>query len=329
MKTIFFILLALLFMQMSAQGSESERVISGKVTAQLVTDYDRAQPNSDIYIALSLRLEKHWHTYWRNAGGPGVPAELYWTLPQGIEVGEIVWPLPKIVHTGPIVNYAFEDRLLLPMSLHIPKSARVGDVITIDAEASYLVCYEVCLPESAKLSVDIKIGEPVKDARWMANIKRALKAAPKPDQNFKAAARLQNESVFLDIQSKDLRAGQYKNPYFFPYVQDIIDADAPQVMQIFNGGFRLVLTPGWKLKDTLSQDIVGVMSYEEKKGSTWAQRNVIVTASAHNRLDMGEPISHTPRQKQKRSIVILFGLMGLLFGAGGIALLLRRRAQKP
>ena len=189
-----------------------------------------------------------------NAGGPGVSAKLYWTLPQGFAVGEIVWPLPTIVHTGPIVNYAFEDKLLLPMSLHIPKGVRDGDVITIDAEASYLVCYEVCLPESAKLSLDIKIGEPIKDARWMANINRVLKAAPKPDQSFIAAARLQNESIILDIQSKDLREGQYKNPYFFPYIQDIIDADAPQVMQPYSDGFRLMLAPGWKLKDTLSQD---------------------------------------------------------------------------
>ena len=102
-------------------------LIQEKLLVQLVTSHDRAMPGSDIHIALSMRLEKHWHTYWRNAGGPGKPARFIWKLADGYQAGDIIWPLPEIVHTGPTVNYAFEDRLLLPMSLHIPATAKIGE----------------------------------------------------------------------------------------------------------------------------------------------------------------------------------------------------------
>ena len=308
----------MLFSQNFAQGSESQRVTSGKATAQLVTSYDQALPNSDLHIALSLRLEKHWHTYWRNAGGPGVPAELYWTLPKGFVVGDIVWPLPKIVHTGPIVNYAFEDGLLLPMSLHIPLSARVGDVITIDAEASYLVCYEVCLPESAKLSLDIKIGEPIKDARWMANINRALQAAPQENPDFTSAVKRQDQLFVLDVKSKHLQAGQYKNPYFFPYVQDVIDADAPQVVQQGTEGLRLKLTLGWAGENEF-KSMTGVVSYEHKIDGDWQRRGVIINARTDTSLDIG---MLKPAPSLSQSSGTTFGLLVAVLSAfiGGMIL---------
>ena len=113
--------LAILCLSAPSFASESEAVSSGKIVSQLVTSHDRAAPGSDIYIALSQRLEPHWHTYWRNAGGPGKPVQISWTLPEGAAVGEMLWPLPEIVHTGPIVNYVFEDKLLLPMVFAYPR----------------------------------------------------------------------------------------------------------------------------------------------------------------------------------------------------------------
>ncbi len=303
-----------LLLSNAARAAESVPVTSGKAVAQLVTSHDAAMPGDDIYIALSLRLEPHWHTYWRNAGGPGEPAAMYWDSPDGYSVGEIVWPMPQIVRTGPIINYAFEDRLLLPMKLHISEDAKMGEIITIRAEAAYLVCYQVCLPESAKLSLPLLIGEPVKDGRWSANINRTLKKAPKVNAGFEAAARMKNGQFIVDIKADDLRAGQYKNPYFFPYIQDQIEADDPQNFSQVEDGIRIAMTPGFVLEEGLTEDIVGVIAFDRKTDSGWKRHGVIVSAAADGGIDIGAVTGGGAGAPKPAGIGLMAALIGALLG---------------
>lgn len=307
-------------------ASESEPYNSGKTVAQLVTSHDRALPGSDIQIALSMRLEKHWHTYWRNAGGPGKPARFIWALPDGYKTGEIIWPLPQIVHTGPTVNYAFEDRLLLPMSLHISDTARIGDQVTIETEALYLVCYILCLPEGANLSLTLEIGEPILDARWNANIKRALKSSPKQNTEFQASAHIEDELVLLDVKSSTLQAGKSRNPYFYPYVQDMIDANDPQNNHQFGRGIQMVLKPSWKLEDGLTQDITGVLAFEAKTKNGWKPQAVIITANAQTRVDLGTQTANTPAKPL--SFLYWLSLIAAFIISFGIGAYLAKRRGK-
>ena len=294
--------------------AESLPVKSGQVTAQLVTTYDRAMPDSTIQIALSMRLAKHWHTYWRNAGGPGSPAELYWKLPPSLSVGDITWPLPELVRTGPIVNYAFEDRLLLPMDLHISKEAKLGETLVIQAEAAYLVCYQVCLPESAQLSLSLTIGEPIKDARWSANIERAIMTAPKINQNFKSAGRLEDGRFLVEITAKELQAGQYKNPYFFPYVQDLIDADDPQILRAGTKGIGLSMTPAWMLENGMKDAQMGVIAYDQKTANGWSRKGVIVTLAANTSLDIGGAKDANHAASSTASLGLIAAILSALLG---------------
>lgn len=323
--TIFISILAGIGFVLPAGASESAPFNSGKTVAQLVTSHDRAMPGSDIHIALSMRLEKHWHTYWRNAGGPGKPARFIWQLPDGYQVGDIIWPLPEIVQTQTIVSYAFEDRLLLPMPLHIPATAKIGESVTINTEALYLVCYILCLPEGANLSVTLDIGEPLEDARWNANIKKAIKNAPKPNAAFTASAQMKAEQVLLNIKSTSLQAGQIRKLYFFPYVQDMINADDPQSFHQFEHGIQMALKPSWKLDDSLPADMTGVLAFEAKTKDGWKAQSIIVTASTTNLIDLG---SNVAQPTKPQSLWFWLSLIAVFFiSIGGGAYLAKRRKQ--
>ncbi|MBL4870735.1 MAG: hypothetical protein JKX72_07260 [Robiginitomaculum sp.] len=273
-----------------ANASESVPIKSGKAISQLVTSHDRALPGSDIHIALSQRLEPHWHTYWRNAGGPGKPVQINRTLPSGASVGDILWPLPTIIHTVSIVNYVFEDKLLLPMVLHVPDDAKLGETLEINATALYLVCYQVCLPESAELSLTLEIGAPLLDGRWGANIRRTLAGIPQQNTHIRAAIHKDGDGFVLGIQAENLNVESVRNPYFFPYIQDMIDADAPQTTSQFEHGFSLGLNPGWKLERGWSGDMVGVISYEVQTDTGWKRQGSIVTAKTGAVLDLGKAV---------------------------------------
>ncbi|WP_393937333.1 protein-disulfide reductase DsbD domain-containing protein [Piscinibacter sakaiensis] len=111
---------------------------------------------------MGLRLQHipHWHTYWRNPGDSGLPTTLNWTtLPPGVQPGEIAWPAPQRLPIGPLVNYGYEGDLLLPLDVAIPATARPGSTLRLTAEANWLVCNDVCIPENATLSIALPVAE--------------------------------------------------------------------------------------------------------------------------------------------------------------------------
>ncbi len=318
--------LAFLFASPS-RAAESVPVKSGRAVAQLVTSYDRVAPGQDLHIGLSLRLEKHWHTYWRNAGGPGYPAELHFEVlgapADSIKVGDIIWPLPQTIvnkaldPNQAIISYAFEDRVLLPMRLHISENAEPGQIITIKAQATYLVCEAICLPEMAELTLPLVIGEAVKDARWSANIERTLMAAPKPE-GLQASAALVDGVLQIDITGGNLDFSAIKNPYYYPYEQDVIQASAKQIAARGDMGIRLKLAPSFGLEDGI-KNVPGVLAFEENIAGSWQRRGIEIAAVAGAKIDIGA-VEATPGTGNMHGPSI--GLWAALVGAfiGGLIL---------
>ena len=65
------------------------------------------------WVALELKHDPTWHTYWINGGDAGIPTTLQWDLPAGIEAGPIHWAPPQIVKMGQLEVYGYEGRCLL------------------------------------------------------------------------------------------------------------------------------------------------------------------------------------------------------------------------
>lgn len=129
------------------------------VTAELIAERSAVQPGQPLRIGLRLQHIPHWHTYWRNPGDSGLPTTLAWTLPAGSQVSEIDWPAPKRLPIGPLVNYGYEGDLLLPLRYTPPADAPPGGTLTLQAAATWLVCREVCIPESATLNLRLRVAD--------------------------------------------------------------------------------------------------------------------------------------------------------------------------
>ncbi len=86
MRYLAFILLAAAA-SVSAQAAHTQ--------AQLVLEADAARPGETVLAGVHLRMDKGWHTYWRNSGGSGMPTTIDWKLPKGVTAGAIQWPTPQ------------------------------------------------------------------------------------------------------------------------------------------------------------------------------------------------------------------------------------------
>jgi hypothetical protein len=43
------------------------------------------EPGKPVWVGLQLKHQPQWHTYWKNPGDSGLPTQLAWTLPAGVD----------------------------------------------------------------------------------------------------------------------------------------------------------------------------------------------------------------------------------------------------
>ena len=243
-KRLFAGLAALVALAVLAAPAVAGPVRTGHLTAELVAATQGAPAGGEVQLALRQVIDKGWHTYWRNSGDSGAPTELAWTLPAGWAAGEITWAPPSRKPIGPLMNYGYSGEVLLPVTVRVPASARPGQTATLRVKAAFLVCSDICVPEDADLSLDVKVvsGDPAPDAEWGPRIRAALDAAPRPGQ-VKAVLATGPAGLRIAATGASISGGAARDVYFFPYAPGVIDHAAPQALDRGPGGLTLSLKP--------------------------------------------------------------------------------------
>lgn len=137
--------------------------------ARLTLHVDTAtlQPGQPFWAAVAFDIAKDWHIYWQNPGDSGLSAELNWQLPDGFSAGAIHWPTPERIAYSGLVNYGYEGQtaLLVPITAPDPLPRHP---VTLELHAEYLICKDICIPESASLSHTIDPTHSAKPANGTA-----------------------------------------------------------------------------------------------------------------------------------------------------------------
>ena len=76
---------------------------------------------------------------------------------------------------GPLVNYGYEGPLLLPVALKLPAALPAGP-IKIQLAANWLVCKELCIPESGEFTLELPQGQAI--AGQAARLSQARQQLP-------------------------------------------------------------------------------------------------------------------------------------------------------
>ncbi|HEY2178686.1 MAG TPA: thioredoxin family protein [Caulobacteraceae bacterium] len=245
----------------SGRATAAGPVAAPHVTVELAAQTAGAAPGSSLYAAVILTAEKGWHTYWRNPGDAGEATKIAWALPAGWRAGPIVWPAPRRLPVGPIMNYGYEGRAILAAPIEIPASAAPGHSATLGASVDYLVCAEVCVPGSAKVSLTLPVtsGAPPLDPKWGKAITDALMAAPKPaglEASFHYAGPLT-----LAVAGPALTGVKPADVYFYPYSDTLIDQAKPQAVERGQRGLTLTLASG---TGAHAASVAGVLAVDGK-----------------------------------------------------------------
>ena len=136
--------------------------------------------------------------------------------------------------------------MLLPLTYTAPADARPGDTLALSAAASWLVCKEVCIPESATLTLSIPVSATSTERSAHAPLfDRAQAEQAVPMQGWTAAAQLAGRDLQVTLTAPPGPAAPRPAVHLFPYAEQLIEPAAHAVYRTDDGyALRLKLLEG-------------------------------------------------------------------------------------
>lgn len=257
-----FVLFATMFVAVLVP-SQAQPVDGGHARVELISERALAVPGETVWFGLSFEIDPNWHIYWVNPGDAGIPPEITWRDTSGVaegSIGAFKWPLPELlpVVPGQIMDYGYSDQVVLPFPVDIPENA--DGPILFEGVADYLICEDVCIPESADIRLLLSVGAgQLPDQYGSEQIQGALMQVPPA---FNGETRLSKTGGLwtLSVAGEQV-AGQPGEPRFFPYGHEITHA-AEQLASSGDQGVSLQLQPANADAD-LPDSIAGVVTLGE------------------------------------------------------------------
>ncbi len=207
--------------------------------AELLSQDTAAVPGKELLVGIHFKLEPGWHIYWVNPGDSGQPPSFTWQLPAGWSAGEIRWPRPERMQSSPILaDYGYHDDVLLMVPMKVAAEQKTGQAVDLQADAKWLVCREVCIPEKAQLALKIPIAKATTESASAPWFTAAHQKVPKPaPANWKISAESRKDDFLLTV----ITGVSVRSAEFFPLEPSQIDNAARQRVQPIRTGFRMSL----------------------------------------------------------------------------------------
>jgi thiol:disulfide interchange protein DsbD len=231
-------------------GAQSASPAHGKV--ELYSKEGALDSGRLATLGVLFDLLPGWHIYWVNPGDAGEPPRLQWDLPTGFRAGDVRWPTPLRLGTGPLVDYGYEGRVLLPVPLQAPADYRPGAPVMLSADVRYVVCREVCIPARTRVALSLPADsnqtlDPGATRELFREAEARMPKATPP--GWKVLASQDSDQIVLTVQTGSPEA----KVEFFPLERDQIDNAAAQVaVPTGRDGLRLTLKKSVSLDGPVS-----------------------------------------------------------------------------
>jgi thiol:disulfide interchange protein DsbD len=237
------------------------------VQTRLISAYSTVTPGQEFKIGLEQQITPKWHTYWKNPGDSGQPIALEWNeLPDGVTVSDLQWPTPTAFEFGQLVNYGYENNVVLPMVVTVDDDVNIGGSMTLSGEASWLTCKDICIPENAPVELTFKISDQAQSSfLGRMALRRAERALPESSRASILSARLAEyggeEEITLRFKFSPPYPPLERNAYFFSAEWGLISHAADQTSDFMGDGVVEITTlAGEQAEKVIANGFDGVIT---------------------------------------------------------------------
>lgn len=208
----------------SSWAAQGDWVESGPLKIRLISPLDTVDDRQRIPLALEMKIEKGWKTYWRVPGAAGSPPKLTINSAGLLPEVDWQWPSPDTYILLGMQSYGYEDYVVIPFN--VTRTAEPYSAI-IEAKATVYVCNDICLPLTFDLSIPLRKSSTV-STDWETSrlYNEYLSQVPKATYIGTVGAGIEAGQLFVSIQLPQLGL----NPQAFIENLDVYEWPKPTVV---------------------------------------------------------------------------------------------------
>ncbi|KAF0247616.1 MAG: Thiol:disulfide interchange protein [bacterium] len=196
--------------------------------AELISEVESIQPGQPFWVALRLKAETEWHTYWQNPGDSGLATSIKWEMPTGFSAESILWPYPERIDVLPLTSFGYDGEVFLLVKITPTANISTSSVKLI-GNSKWLVCKELCLPGGAKVELDLPVkNEPPKLSKWAQAFNDTRTKHPLSRSDWQFSAATNKDQILIKAVPPPNFKGDVSKLAFFPFEGGVIEHSSPQ-----------------------------------------------------------------------------------------------------
>ncbi|MBI4853909.1 MAG: thioredoxin family protein [Acidobacteria bacterium] len=196
--------------------------------AELVSEVESIEPGQAFWVALRLKADPEWHTYWQNPGDSGLPTSIKWEMPEGFTSESIVWPYPERIEVPPLTSFGYDGEIFLLVKI-TPPTNLTSKSVKLTANSKWLICKELCLPAGAKVSLELPVkNESPKASKWAQAFNDTRAKHPLTSSDWQFSAANNKDQILIKVVPPPNFKSEVSKLTFFPFEGGVIEHGSPQ-----------------------------------------------------------------------------------------------------
>lgn len=133
----------------------SDWAVSDVSRVRLISAVSSVGRADQVLLAVQIKLDPEWKTYWRHPGDAGIPPRFDWSGSDNLNAAQIGWPAPSRYTAFGLETVGYKDEVIFPVTITMTEPGRA---LSVNLALDYAVCRNICVPLRAKLTLNVPEG---------------------------------------------------------------------------------------------------------------------------------------------------------------------------
>ncbi len=279
---------------------------------ELISEQKNILPGQTFWIGIRMDMRDGWYVYYRNPGDSGMPMMVNWLHEKEFNIGEIQWPTPLWIDvSGGLTSYGYYDNILFMMEATAPSDLQPDDEVTLMAEADWLICEDICIPEYADIELTLTVAEDEVEynEQWLPLFAETREKLPVTLDYWEASGSYEDGRVTLTLSTDAFSLPEYSEIRYFAKEESEIENGAEQPFTVSGNSITMELQKS-SYKSGEIERLWGLLYTPDGWDEEGKINAMVVDVDLTEEAILAEEVSSLPVFSSSFLLIIGFALLG-------------------